>query len=318
VKIVRPQRRLLSVVFVFGALGVLVPPQARADFVLGAAGNYGLLFEGAGGNTLQITNVTVNGNIGVGMSGKVNVGGPSNINGSIDLSAANTGQFSSTNPGNFIAGGVNFGVGAVTSGLNTVNALNVQMGGLSGKGISIGGTTVINAGDGVLSTINGVGYRVFTVTSFNTVNSNTLTIVGDAARDNVVFNFTSSANFNNQVALSGINADSVLWNFVGGSGLTGGPTLQINTNASSFPNSAAEGIFLDPNGPISVVNANVFGRVFGGDTHDFQYVSGSTLTSPGGGGPVVPVPPTFILALFGASPLGVLAWRRRRRSVSCA
>jgi len=42
----------------------------RADTIpLGAAENYGILFEGNGNNTLQITNVTVNGSVGVGGTG---------------------------------------------------------------------------------------------------------------------------------------------------------------------------------------------------------------------------------------------------------
>ena len=39
------------------------------------------------------------------------------------------------------------------------------------------------------------GNRVFTVTSFNTTNSSVLTINGDAAGDNVVFNFTTKREF---------------------------------------------------------------------------------------------------------------------------
>jgi len=42
-----------------------------------------------------------------------------------------------------------------------------------------------------------------------------------------------------------------------------------------------QGVFLDPNGgAISVTNANVLGRVFGGDGHHFQLISGSTLPAP--------------------------------------
>src|SRR5258705_8065913 len=91
---------------------------ARADVIgLGAASDYAILFQGAGNNTLQITNVTVNGNVGVGGTGKSTDGGPSTINGRVDFAAANTGQFSNNNASNVITGGVNYNVGAVISGL---------------------------------------------------------------------------------------------------------------------------------------------------------------------------------------------------------
>jgi hypothetical protein len=41
-----------------------------------------------------------------------------------------------------------------------------------------------------------------------------------------------------------------------------------------------QGVFLDPNGPVSVTNTNIEGQVFGGDSHDFQYVSGSVIDIP--------------------------------------
>jgi hypothetical protein len=217
-----------------------------------------------------------------------------------------------------VFGAVSFNVSTVASALNTVNTLNTTLGGESGTNVSIGTgngqTLTINASDGVL---DGNGNRVFTVTGFNTTNNDVLKIIGDAAGDSVVFNFTSSANFNNQVALSGISSDQVLFNFVGGSGLQNGPTLQINDNASSSPSNVVFGVFLDPNGPVSVVNANVQGRVFGGDSHDFQYVSGSEITAPAVTVPV-PAPPSILLALTGAVPLGLSALLRRRRLLRLA
>jgi hypothetical protein len=298
---------VLTPLAVLAVIAFFVPP-AQAGFDLGVAQNYGLLFEGNGGNTLQVTNVTVNGNVGVGMSGKATDSGPSTINGSLSFSAANTGQFSNNNAGDVIAGGVHFNILDVTTALNTVNALNSALGAESGTAVNINHSTTINASAGVL---DANGNEVFTVTGFNTTNSDILTINGDAAGHSVVLNFTSSANFNNQVVLNGISADKVLYNFVGGSNLTGGPTLQINNNASSSPKNLVQGVFLDPNGAISVTNANLLGRVFGGDTHDFQYVSGSTITAPA----VLPTPEpsTVVVALTGLGSLGLAAALRRLR-----
>ena len=303
-------QRTLSAIRVVSAALVLalgLAPSAHADgFTLGPnASSYGILFEGAGGNTLQITNVTINGNVGVGLTGKATDSGPSTINGSLNFSASNTGQFSNNNGADIISGGVNFNVGNVSSALTDVNNLNSTLGAEAGANININGGTTINASAG---TLDANGNRVFNVTGFNTTNGDTLTINGDAAGNNVVLNFVGlSANFNNQVVLNGITSDQVLFNFVGGSGLTGGPTLSINDNGNNNPQNLVQGVFLDPNGAISVVNTNLDGRVFGGDTHDEQVVSGSTINTPTG----APEPGSILLLGAGLSSMALL---RRRRS----
>src|SRR5579864_5907643 len=104
-----PQHRTASVLYITLLVTAFVLPQAaHAGYVLGAASNYAVLYEGGGVNTLQITNITVNFNIGVGGAGKLTDSGPSTVHGNIDFSAANTGQFSNNNGSNVIAGSVNF------------------------------------------------------------------------------------------------------------------------------------------------------------------------------------------------------------------
>jgi hypothetical protein len=141
--------------------------RAVPSFSLGAAADYAILFEGGGTNdTLNISNSTTNtsgsgiaqgggiGNIGVGGSGFVSVtGGGSSVNGNIDFSASNTGQFSGISP----SGGVNFNVPAVTSALSTVNALNTTLGALPGTSVAVNGNTTISASDGTFSA-SGTGY----------------------------------------------------------------------------------------------------------------------------------------------------------------
>src|SRR5262249_31563112 len=130
------------------------------------------------------------GNIGVGGAGLVSVtGGGAAVNGNIDFAASKTGQFSGIPP----SGGVNYNVSAVTSALNTVNALNTTLGALPGTNVAINGNTTINASNGMFSA-SGTGYtnvRVFNVTSFSLGHGETLRINGDANGDSVVLNFTS-------------------------------------------------------------------------------------------------------------------------------
>src|SRR5262249_52002032 len=171
-------------------------------FSLGAAANYAILYEGDNRGLLGVSNSFTNttgsgpgqgggiGNIGVGGSGFVSVGGKGGINGSIDFSASDTGQFKGNTP----TGGVNFGVSAVTSALATMNALNTTLGALPGTNVAVNGTMTINASDGTFSA-SGPGYtdaRVFTVSAFTLKAGQTLTINGDANDNSVVLNIPVS------------------------------------------------------------------------------------------------------------------------------
>jgi hypothetical protein len=171
----------------------------------------------------------------------------------------------------------------VTSALNTVNALNTTLGALPGTNVAISGNTTINASNGTFSA-SGTGYtnvRVFNVTNFSLNNGQTLVINGDANGDSVVLNSTSNENFSGNVVLTGgLTPDNVIFNFVGGSNLSGGPTLKISSGVGTT--SLAQGIFLNPNGTVSIGSGNVLGRVFGGDSHDFQFNGPGNLTAPGG------------------------------------
>ena len=168
--------------------------------------------------------------------------------------------------------------------------------------------------------INGQSIHVFDATSFKNGGGSTLTINGSVS-DLVAINLDGLGNMQfhgNIVFTGGITADNVLFNVGGGNytTFTGGSSLDINNNGGK--NGTAQGIFLDPNGAISVVNAVVLGRIFGGDSHDFQYVSGSQISAPPP--PSVPDNGTtivlFCIALVGIAGMREFPHARTERATS--
>jgi len=291
--------------------------EARAEFVLGAASNYGLLFEGNSGNQLQYNNSVETGNIGIGLTGAAQLNGPGTITGNIDFAAANSGQFSNSgvtlNPS---TSNPAYNVAQVASALGIVNSLSQTLGLEAGTSTTISSGGSINAGAG---TLDGNGNRVFTVTNIGFSNG-TFTINGGAS-DFVVLNVAGSVGnngLNGSILLSGgITSDQVLINYTPSTSnltaynnaytnLTGGPTLTISTNGLT-----TAGTFLDPTGAIQVNHSVVDGRVFGGDTQNFAFVSGASLNAPEVA-TAVPAPQALVMLFSGAIPLGFLAWLRRR------
>jgi hypothetical protein len=219
--------------------------------------------------------VKVNGNIGVGGTGAVQFGGPGTINGNVEFAAANTGQFQNNNGSNVGPTGITYNnmPHDVAGDLTSLNSRSAALGAEAGTALTINGAQTVN-GSAAASTIDANGNEVFTVNSFSDNNGDVLKINGDG--HDIVFNFASNTNFQGAVVLTGgLTPDQVLFNFTGS-----GKAASINTNASSFPALSWQGIILDPNGTIQATNANIKGRLFGGDSNDMQIVSGTTLTSP--------------------------------------
>jgi uncharacterized repeat protein (TIGR01451 family) len=254
---------------------------------LGAAGNYGVLYiVGSSSHNLQVTNVTLGANIGVGSAvggngvGNVSFSGPGIITGRLDFAPGQTNQFSNNNSSNVGPASVNTNVVTVTSAISTVTTLNSALGALTGTSIAINGNQTINESAGTPHTINGVTYSVFTITSYSENDGKLVTINGDGSGNPVVFNFgpnSGNINLGGDVALTGngLNDDKVIWNFT-----SSNQNIQLNNNASSFPSVAFHGIILAPNDGIHLVNANLSGRIFGGDDQDMQLVSGLTVHAP--------------------------------------
>jgi uncharacterized repeat protein (TIGR01451 family) len=245
---------------------------------LQGAGDYAVLYEGTGGHTLSITNVTIGGNVGVGGTGKATFSGPGIITGRMDFSAANTGQFGNNNGSNVGPASVNYSVAGVTTALNTINQLSADLAGL-GTPITISGNQTINESAATKITVGGVEYAFFKVTSYSENDGKIVTINGDGSGDPVVFNFSFNSNVNlgGDVVLggNGLSDDKVIWNFT-----AAGNAVSLNNNASSYPTRAFHGIILAPAEKVSLVNANLNGRVFGGNSSDMQIVSGDHIHAP--------------------------------------
>ncbi len=241
---------------------------------VGGLARYAVLYEGTGSNALTIANDIIVGNIGVG-GGQVQFNGPGTINGRLDFSGSNAGQYHNNNWSNVGPSSVNYGVSAVTTAINAANSLSSAIGALSGTNISFNNSNpTINESSGALKTTGGVTYRVFNVTSYSESTSNTVTINGDGSGDPVAFNFAYGSNTNlaNQVVLTGgLTADQVLWNFT-----SSGKQVTLSNCNGSF-----SGVILLPNDLyVANNNSNLYGRVFGGSACSMQIISGADIYAP--------------------------------------
>jgi hypothetical protein len=287
---------------------------ARAGFILDGANQFGLLYEGNGGHNFAFNNSNLNGNIGIGGTGHFQGNGPGTINGLIQFSASNSGQFSnsgltlSPSSGNPV-----YSVPPVSSALTYMNSLSQTLGLEPGTNTTISSGGSINASSGSL---DANGNEVFTVTAINFANG-TFTVNG-GPNDFVVLNVADGVGnngLNGSIVLTGgITSDQVLINYTPSTSnltnynnaytnLTGGPTLTISTNGLT-----TSATFLDPTGNFSVNHSVVMGRIIGGDSSDSSFQSGANLTAP------TPTPEPCTLALLAATAAGVAALRWRRRS----
>ena len=279
--------------------------------------SYIVMYQGgSSGSQLSINNFGTTGiwtgDVGIAGSGKLAATGPGTVNGNINFAAANTGQASISNT--TVNGTVNYNVASVQTIMNNLNTLSSTLGGQAGLGAALAINT--SSDQTVLATSGNLvgGNRLFNVTSVNTNNDQNLIIKGDGSQS-VVLDVGANAQFHGNILLedlsgkffgaagySGLTPDQVLINLYGGTGsptFTGGPTLDVNNNGNAaHPANIITADFLDPNGTVSMVNTRLIGRVFGGDSHDMQIVSGDTITLP-------PTPPNGV-PLPGILPAGLV------------
>ena len=233
---------------------VVTANTAFIGFSLGDASTFAILDEGTGSGSLNLTNDTVKGNIGIGdPSGKttttLNVS-KSTVQGSIDFAGAIKDSIS----GSTVTGSINANDAQVTTDLTYLNNLSTTLGKEAGTSVSVpsNATGTLNANTGKLDSS---GNYVFSITSWGATNG-TFTINGDNLGHNVVINFTAAGctpNFSN-ISLNltgGLTADNVLFNI---------------TNSATLTMGSVSGTFLDPNGFVTASNDTITGHLYVGGT----------------------------------------------------
>jgi hypothetical protein len=296
--------KTLSLFAALAILFIVIAPQARAGFSLGAGADFAVLVEPDLHNFNLTSDSGITGNVGIGSPINAVMLSSGTITGNLDFSGA--APSGGPGYGGTVTGTEMTSDSTVTSALSTVNSLSSTLGAESGTALTIsGGGQTINATSG---TLDGSGNYVFTVSAshFNPGGgSGGITINGTASQYVVinVDNGTSNESINGAINLTGgITADHVLFNFVGTGGELGG----------AANDKIANGVFLAPDMKVNLNSVTIDGRIFGGGSttsnNDFQIVSNAYVNAPGNS--QVPEPASILLLGTVLAVTGTLLRRR--------
>ncbi len=312
-------RFVLRRVLALGTLSALVVPNAaHAQFSMGTASTYGVLYTGTG-NFQLTSDSSVTGSVGVVSSNGTTSGSNGNfvqfsggtITGNLDLVGRGPTPTARAAPST----GRSTRTFRPSPGLQHDHHSLDRLGRLVGhdarhhrqRGAALsGGTGGTQANTGLPGT-TGTTY-VYNTTAMNFLAGGALTINGSAS-DYVVINVTGQNNVqlkNGLVLTGGITDDQVFINVTG-------TNQQIGGNTNGGKDGIINGVIVGLNDTINIDSVNINGRVFGGGGGDFQLVS-NAFTRPAHQ-PPVPEPASVAMILIGGGmAAGYTAFRRRRAS----
>ena len=290
------------------AIALAIPPSHARP--LPPNGPYGVLCTC--GNLL-FTSSNVVGNIGIGNGGAFigsTADGPGTITGTVEFAAAQATPSQFSPNGITVTGGATFGNANVQTDISNIAGVSEGFRDEAGTPTLIIAGGSLNASTGIFDGNN----EVFTATiDPNFVAGTTFTINGDGTgTQTVVLNITTGdLPFDGSIVLTGgLTSDEVLLNFDAGdyeTGTGGDPLLIENGLPSADP--ATVGTYLDPNGPIQIIDLVIDGRVLGGGLVDDFVITDSTINAPA----LVPEPTPLVLLGAGLVALGII--RRRSRAL---
>jgi hypothetical protein len=300
-------RRLITVFTGLALLGsaVATTRQARADIVLGAAGNYTVISETGVPDIKLSSNVTVNGNIGIvhASNAQLKNDNTSVVNGNVDFAGTANVQTSANVHGTVTS---NVDLSAAKSAIETLStSSNTNASGAPTQNLTNASNNTININTGQYNAATNTYY--FNIGSVNLSGNGVLTISGDSTGANVVFNTSNNLTLNGGFFLTGgLTATQVLFNVAGTN-----KSLTVSAGGDTIP-----AILLDPNGTITVTNTAVYGAVYGGGSSELTIQTNSVVIAPAPAG--VPEPSALAGAcLVTATGLGY-SWHRRRRRAATA
>ncbi len=280
------------------AVGVMGMASSAWALSLGSAADFAVLTV-PGSSYLNFSAVTVNGNVGVGSGGSLNLMSPSTINGDVYLTSA----------------GQMYGPGTL-NGTSTVNAPYVAQA-ISdamtayNTATALAPTVTINGNLTTNTSITGNGgMNVIKITGNVNLNSQSLTLNGTSA-DTFVINVAGGFDLGGNggiVAGAGVSASQILIN-VESSG----------TKLTSKVGNIVDGTLLAPYDPLEF--HSVSGAIFAGGGGEVKLMSDATVDNvpfspppppPPPPGTAVPEPLTAGLSLLGLVALGFKAVSRQR------